>query len=234
MTSLTPALTQSLTPLQNMVMAYRYDEMVINLLLATALGVVIALLYQRTHRGYAYSRSFAITVLFVTVICAVVMMVIGNSLARAFALVGALSIVRFRTVIRDTKDTAFIFAGLALGMAAGTSNYFLALLAAGVITALALLTHRYGFSARDRGDLVLHFFVSDSSAEGDYQRVLAAHTRHFQLLQMDAAGDGRGQHLSFDIRLKSGQTPTQLSTALATLAGISEISVIAVSADQDA
>ena len=60
-------------------------------------------------------------------IVAIVMMVIGNNLARAFALVGALSIIRFRTVIKDTKDTAYVFLALAGGMAAGTSSYFLAI-----------------------------------------------------------------------------------------------------------
>ena len=55
-----------------------------------------------------------------------VVMVIGNNLARAFALVGAMSIIRFRTVVKDTKDTAFVFFALASGLAAGTSSYFLA------------------------------------------------------------------------------------------------------------
>ena len=55
-----------------------------------------------------------------------VVMVIGNNLARAFALVGAMSIIRFRTVVKDTKDTAFVFFALASGLAAGTSSYLLA------------------------------------------------------------------------------------------------------------
>ena len=60
------------------------------------------------------------------VITSMVVMVIGNNLARAFALVGAMSIIRFRTVVKDTKDTAFVFFALASGLAAGTSSYFLA------------------------------------------------------------------------------------------------------------
>ena len=68
-----------------------------------------------------------VTNIFVTVIVCMVIMIIGNNLARAFALVGALSIIRFRTVVKDTKDTAYIFWSLASGMAAGTGSYFLAI-----------------------------------------------------------------------------------------------------------
>ena len=65
-----------------------------------------------------------------------VIMIIGNNLARAFALVGALSIIRFRTVVKDNKDTAYIFWALAVGMASGTGSYFLALAGTAMILSL--------------------------------------------------------------------------------------------------
>ena len=68
-----------------------------------------------------------------------VIMIIENNLARAFALVGALSIIRFRTVVKDTKDTAFIFLGLAAGLACGTSNYFIAISGTLVISAIVFI-----------------------------------------------------------------------------------------------
>ena len=107
---------------------YSYAEIVINMTVALAIGVLLSIVYRLTHTGLSYSQSFSQTVVFVALIVAIVMMVIGGSLARAFALVGALSIIRFRTVLKDTKDMAYIFGALALGMAAGTSNYFLAVM----------------------------------------------------------------------------------------------------------
>jgi ABC-type branched-subunit amino acid transport system permease subunit len=74
----------------------------------------MAVIYRATHKGLSYSQSFSQTIVFVSLIVAIVMMVIGGSLARAFALVGALSIIRFRTVLKDTKDMAYIFAALAV------------------------------------------------------------------------------------------------------------------------
>ncbi|MEX0827847.1 MAG: DUF4956 domain-containing protein, partial [Haliea sp.] len=112
-------------PPSYLLISYTPVEMTINILLSLVLGFALAFVYRYSHKGLSYSQSFTHTIIFVTLIVAIVMMVIGGSLTRAFALVGAMSIIRFRTVLKDTKDIAYVFGGLALGMAAGTSNYFL-------------------------------------------------------------------------------------------------------------
>ena len=118
-----------------------YDPVTIvsNMALACVLGLIVSVVYKTTHKGLSYSQSFMLTIIFVTVVVSMVMMVIGNSLARAFALVGALSIIRFRTVIKDTKDTAYIFIALASGMAAGTSSYFLACSGVIIVSVMAMV-----------------------------------------------------------------------------------------------
>ena len=104
---------------------YSPIEIVTNTLLAFILGIFISFIYKKSHKGLSYSQSFMLTLVFLTIIISLVMMIIGNNVARAFALVGALSIIRFRTVVKDTKDTAYIFMCLCSGMACGTSSYFL-------------------------------------------------------------------------------------------------------------
>ena len=128
---------------QGSLLNYSYAEIVINMTVALAIGVLLSIVYRLTHTGLSYSQSFSQTVVFVALIVAIVMMVIGGSLARAFALVGALSIIRFRTVLKDTKDMAYIFGALALGMAAGTSNYFLAVAGTIVVSILAFAPVSY-------------------------------------------------------------------------------------------
>ena len=83
---------------------YAPNEILFNLVISFFLGFVISLVYKKTHKGLSYSQSFVLTNIFLAVIVSMVIMIIGNNLARAFALVGALSIIRFRTVIKDTKD----------------------------------------------------------------------------------------------------------------------------------
>ena len=114
-----------LNQLQGLQDVYYPSEIIINLILSFVLGVIISLVYKKTHKGLSYSQSFMITNIFIAVIVCMVIMIIGNNLARAFALVGALSIIRFRTVIKDTNDIAYIFWSLAAGMGAGTGSYFL-------------------------------------------------------------------------------------------------------------
>ena len=99
-------------------------KLYLTLILSFFLGVLISFVYKKTHRGMSYSQSFMITNIFLSLIVCMVIMTIGNSIARAFALVGALSIIRFRTVIKDPKDIVFIFWSLATGMCVEQGNIF--------------------------------------------------------------------------------------------------------------
>ena len=118
---------------------YDPNEIIINLILSFVLGLIISTVYKKTHKGLSYSQSFMVTNIFVTVIVCMVIMIIGNNLARAFALVGALSIIRFRTVIKDPKDLTFIFAVLTLGMGIGSGLYFLSISAGFIFVTLTVL-----------------------------------------------------------------------------------------------
>ena len=85
------------------------EEIILRILVSVALGAVIYLSYFLTHSGSIYSRKFNITLLTLTVLTTMVMTVIGNNIALSLGMVGALSIVRFRTSIKDSRDTVYIF-----------------------------------------------------------------------------------------------------------------------------
>ena len=85
------------------------QTIVLSLLLAFVLGQVLAWVYYLTHNGLSYSRSYVQSLILITVVIAMVMAVIGNNIITAFGLMGALAVVRFRNVIKDTRDIAFIF-----------------------------------------------------------------------------------------------------------------------------
>jgi hypothetical protein len=82
-------------------------------------GLLLSIIYRATYRGPSYSVTFVNSLVLLTIISSIVIMVIGNNIARAFGLVGAMSIIRFRTAIRDTMDLVYIFLSLAIGMACG-------------------------------------------------------------------------------------------------------------------
>ena len=114
--------TTNFSILQEIQKVYFPNEIVFNLILSFFYGLLISFVYKKTHKGMSYSQSFMITNIFLSVIVCMVIMTIGNSVSRAFALVGALSIIRFRTVIKDTKDIVYIFWSLAAGITCGTGN----------------------------------------------------------------------------------------------------------------
>ena len=214
-------------------LTYTYPEMVINILLATVLGLIVSLVYRYTHKGLSYSQSFTQTIWFVAVIVAIVMMVIGSSLARAFALVGALSIIRFRTVVKDTKDTAFVFAALALGMAAGTSNYFLAAGGTVLLCLLALTIYKLNYGALYKSEFILRFSFDQNYSSADYLERIQQYSKRSNMLHIEPSGDGESIKLTYDIVLKEGATAEKIAQQIQQVEGTSEVVLIASKSDVD-
>jgi hypothetical protein len=114
-------------------------HVVARLLAALAVGGLVAFIYRRTRPAGEASESFTITLVLLSVLIAMVTQVIGDNVARAFSLVGALSIVRFRTVVRDTQDTAYVIFSVAVGMAVGADNLVVALSGIVIVGIAAML-----------------------------------------------------------------------------------------------
>lgn len=212
---------------------YGVYEILSNLGLAIVLGLIVSLVYRQTHKGLSYSQSFTLTIVFVAAIVAIVMMVIGNSLSRAFALVGALSIIRFRTVVKDTKDTAFVFLALAVGMAAGTGNYLLGTIGTGVVSLLALALHATNFGALYKSEFILRFRLATATEGEAHAETIDAMSRRSSLLHIEPSGDGESVQLTYDIVLKEDRSAQELATSVGEQPGVSEVLLIASKSDVD-
>ncbi len=211
---------------------YRPVDILINLSVAFIFGMIVAFVYNRTHKGLSYSQSFMLTVVFISIIVAMVMMVIGNNLSRAFALVGALSIIRFRTVLKDTKDMTYIFLSLAAGMAAGTSSYFLG--SAGVIffSLVAFVLHATNYGSLYKSEFVLRFRTLTSS-KAPYSDIINEFSRTANMLHVEPSGDGQSTKITFDILMKKDKDPEEFSRKLAQTDGVSEVVLVASKNDVD-
>ena len=214
---------------------YSWNEVVLNVCLALLLGVVISSVYKATHKGMSYSQSFMITLVFVTTTVAIVMMVIGNNLARAFALVGALSIIRFRSVVKDTKDMSYIFMSLATGMAAGTSSYFLAVFATGFLTVTAFVLQLTNFGSLYKSEFILRFRrpTGDDELTRRYSAVFDTYTKRSNLLHVETSGDGQTEKVTFDVLLNKDIEPTAFTAAMSEIGEISEMVFVASKTDVD-
>ena len=214
---------------------YLPTEIVINLILSFIFGIIISLVYKLTHKGLSYSQSFMITNVFVSVIVCMVIMIIGNNLARAFALVGALSIIRFRTVVKDTKDTAYIFWALAVGMAAGTGSYFLAVAGTAVISIIALILHHTNFGSFVKSEFILQFVLdkNNENTSKKYINLIKKFSNSYTLLSSENSSDGKSIKMNFDLVLKENKDQTELLRELSKIKGLSEIVIIAAKSDVD-
>jgi len=199
--------------------------------LAAGLGVALAVVYRRTHKGLSYSQSFTQTIVYIALIVALVMLTVRNSLATAFTLVGALSIIRFRTVVKDTRDTAFVFAALAVGMATGLGYLDLAAIGAGATGLLAAALHATDFGAIHRSDFVLRFVFDRAGDSAAYRQTLERFARRSHLLQAEPAGDGNSLRLAYDVVLHRGQRAEDLAGALGSTNGVSEVVLLVGKSD---
>lgn len=143
----------------------------LRIILSFALGVFIVLIYQWTHTKVP-RKSFTDTLIILCIIISVVMVIIGDSIARAFSLVGALSIIRFRTAIEDPRDIGFVFYALAMGMAVGAGSPVVAILATFLIGIIILCIY-YWHQHFDRGsEFRLEFCILPSELSDDvYQPI---------------------------------------------------------------
>ena len=114
------------------------ESIIFNILVSAVLGMFIFVSYMITHKGTIYSKKFNVSLVVMTVLTGTVMTVIGNNIALSLGMVGALSIVRFRTAIKDSRDTIYIFWTVIAGICCGVGDYLVAAVGS-VVTFLVLL-----------------------------------------------------------------------------------------------
>jgi uncharacterized membrane protein YhiD involved in acid resistance len=206
-----------------------WQQIATNLLLAFALGIIVSWVYRWTHRGFSYSVSFVHTLVLLSSITAFVMMVIGNSIARAFSLVGALSIIRFRTPVKDTRDTSFVFFSLGIGFAAGTGAYAIAALGTLAIGLFALIIHHIRIGESGKGDFLLRFRVANSSdGENVYKGIFDEHLKKNTLINMTTVQQGAHLELAFSVTFKEPKQQQQFLQELNALPQVEQAMLIAV------
>lgn len=128
------------------------EEVLLNFVAAAIIACLIYLSYRASHSGAVYSERFNVSLVMLTLISTLVMNVIGNNIALSLGMVGALSIVRFRTAIKDPRDTAYIFWSIAVGICCGVSDYMIAAIGSVLIFAFLVL---FGFVRNNERILVI-------------------------------------------------------------------------------
>jgi uncharacterized membrane protein YhiD involved in acid resistance len=203
-------------------------EIVVNVALAFLLGLFVAWVYRATHRQLSVSFSFVNMLVLVSMLMSMVMMVIGNNIARAFGLAGAMSIIRFRTVVKDTRDTAFVFYALGVGMACGTGNLKIALIGTFLIGLFAGVLHwtRHGAAADE--DFLVTFSMLPSDDLDDtkiYRPLLEKYCSAYHLVSVKSERLGENIRLTFQASLKDPRESEIFVSELSNLEGVQRVTV---------
>ncbi|ERG67853.1 DUF4956 domain-containing protein [Exiguobacterium chiriqhucha] len=194
--------------------------------LSFILTLCIAYLYKKTHTGARYSQSFVQTIIIMGVTVSVVMIVIGNNVAVAFGLVGAFSIIRFRSAMSDPKDIAFIFFGMAAGISCGLGFYILAILFTISLSVIILVLYMFDFgrggSDKKRLSITVPENLHDETA---FDGVLAAHYKYYALRSVETTNLGTMIQLVYIVQNKDGVRDKQVIDELRKMNGNLKVSV---------
>lgn len=143
------------------------EDVILRILFSVLMGLMIYISYRFTHTGTVYSEKFNITLVTLTVLTTMVMTVIGNNVALSLGMVGALSIIRFRTSIKDSRDTAYIFWAIIIGITAGVGDYMVATIGSIAVFLVLLI-----FGRVKREDRILIIIKGSRHLEEDIRRVI--------------------------------------------------------------
>ena len=181
-------------------------EVVIALSVCLMCTLLIATIYRKTHQGASYSQSFTQTIVVTGMVTTVIMLVIGSNIARAFSLVGALSIIRFRNAVKETRDVGFIFFAMAMAMACGTRFYGVAVTSTMMISLTVILMHLldFGKSTIETDRLLRVQLPPGTDPEERLTPVLKKYFTRYSIISIESVKQGLLVEVVMAVRPKQG------------------------------
>ena len=203
-------------------------EILARLVVAAIFGGLVAFVYRRSRNEIDISPTFPPTLVLLSILIAMVTQVIGDNVARAFSLVGALAIVRFRTVVRDTQDTAFVILAVVVGMAVGASAPWVAAIGLGLVAVVAIMMKQPATGDYITGHLPLLVKIRiglGHDAEALLGSTLDVYFSHRRLESIETTKHGVSIDVAYEAKMREPGTAEQLVRALNRLEGVQGVRV---------
>ncbi len=202
-------------------------EILVTLLLTSILSLAVATVYRWTYQGLSYSRSFVHTMVLGAFASSIMIMAIGNNLARGLGILGTLAIVRFRTPIRDPRDIIFLFMTFAIGIGAGAGVYSVIIYGTLGFCVLALYLHWSPFASRREFEGLLRFmFPVDVKVGVEVQDIFKQFCSSATLIGIREAVQGDVIEYSYQVRLMDPSYQSEFLDALHRVKNIDEVSLL--------
>lgn len=194
------------------------------LILTFILSSVIAWTYEKTFLGLSYSRNFVQAIVLSAVVAATVMQAIGDNVGRGLGMMGALSVVRFRTSFKDPRDIMFVFASLGAGIGCGVYAWGAA--AGGTIAfcLVAFLLSRTGLGTKHFFDGMLRFALpNEAGVRGQIENLMKSNLKTFILITMREVDGGARLDVAYQVRLRATKPAAEILSELSKIEGISDV-----------
>jgi uncharacterized membrane protein YhiD involved in acid resistance len=200
-------------------------DIIINIIISLICSFIISLVYRYTYKGPGYSESFVHSIIYLSVITSLVIMVIGNNLARAFGLVGALSIIRFRTAIKDVVDIVYIFLGLAIGMAAGVGYHKVAIAGTIMMGLILILFSKPNYKYFRSNQYILQFIYSNGDPTSEeFSVTLSKYCKSYEIINIKSNPDQSIEY-TFYLRIKKSLDSKFIIDDLQKVKGVSSLNL---------
>jgi uncharacterized membrane protein YhiD involved in acid resistance len=220
-------LLKELERFKDLTSAFTLTDVALVLSLSFVLSLIVTWTYRHTHRGTSYSQSYAQTLVILGMVVAVIMLIIGSNIARAFSLVGALSIIRFRNAVKETRDVGFVFLVMAIGMACGTRFYALAIFATAVLSAVIVLMDRLDLFSKHVAERILRVRLpADMDYDTVFTPILAQMAHDYRVISVETVAAGVLQEVVYSIVLRPKIEPQALLEALRSINGNNKVALV--------
>src|SRR5213593_5231245 len=210
-------------------------DVLIRLVAALGVGGLVAWIYRRTRKSTEVAASFPVTLVLLSVLIAMVTQVIGDNVARAFSLVGALSIVRFRTVVRDTQDTAYVIFAVVVGMAVGAKDLWVGIIGIGVVgfAAYLMMARAKGLTIPQPPFLLRLRVGLGHDLDTLLGSTLDVHVQERELMSVGTTRQGVSLDVAYEARLRRTGSADELVKALNRIDGVQSVQLQRRDFDQD-
>ena len=199
----------------------------LQLLVSFVLCQLLATVYCWTFRGLSYSRGFVIALALTGVVATLLMLAIGNNVARGLGLLGTLAIIRFRSTLRDVRDMMFIFASLATGIAVGVQSFLIAGIGAVTFSLFILHLTFSPFASRKQFDGLLRLNArSDPGIDDVLKRILQRYCSSYVLVSLREIAQGGRLEQAYQVKLRDSSYQQHLISAIRTMEQISDVSLL--------
>jgi uncharacterized membrane protein YhiD involved in acid resistance len=203
-------------------------------ILSFVLSTTLAWVYQKTFRGLSYSRNYVQAIVLISIISSVIIQAVGDSLARGIGIMAAMAIIRFRTNLKDPRDTLFLFSSLAAGIACGAYAFTVAIVGTLAFSLAAMLLYYSPLGPNSFFDGMLRFNlpnVSDDRSQLD--KIMSQYCKAFSLVTLREIEQGERLDYAYHIKMRRGKTHEGLLAELKTLGSLQGVNLMMQEATVD-